>query len=84
MDQALSKWQPTVLSLMRFIIGLLLLQYGNMSKQVTQHNTRLFAEKVRPRVKDLFSEWEDRWWPKPMDRGQRAAVPAFQPRLAAE
>ncbi|MGN6311264.1 MAG: DoxX family protein [Xanthobacteraceae bacterium] len=28
MDQALSKWQPTVLSLMRFIIGLLLLQYG--------------------------------------------------------
>jgi putative oxidoreductase len=28
MDQTLSKWQPTVLSLLRFIIGLLLLQYG--------------------------------------------------------
>lgn len=28
MDQTLSKWQPTVLSFLRFIIGLLLLQYG--------------------------------------------------------
>ncbi|MGB5905266.1 MAG: DoxX family protein [Xanthobacteraceae bacterium] len=28
MDQTLSRWQPTVLSLLRFIIGLLLLQYG--------------------------------------------------------
>ncbi len=28
MDQTLSRWQPTALSLMRFIIGLLLLQYG--------------------------------------------------------
>jgi hypothetical protein len=25
MDQTLSKWQPTILSLLRFIIGLLLL-----------------------------------------------------------
>ena len=28
MGQTLSRWQPTALSLMRFIIGLLLLQYG--------------------------------------------------------
>ena len=28
MDQMLSKWQPTALSLFRFITGLLLLQYG--------------------------------------------------------
>ncbi|MBS0531721.1 MAG: DoxX family protein [Proteobacteria bacterium] len=28
MDQMLSKWQPTALSLLRFIIGLLLFQYG--------------------------------------------------------
>lgn len=28
MDQMLSKWQPTALSLMRFIIGLVLFQYG--------------------------------------------------------
>jgi hypothetical protein len=63
---------------------MLLLQFGNMSKQVTQYNTRLFAEKVMPHIRDLFSEWEDKWWPRPMDSRQRAAVPAFQPRLAAE
>src|ERR1700759_4178591 len=28
MDQTFSKWQPTVLSLFRFITGLLLFQYG--------------------------------------------------------
>jgi hypothetical protein len=62
---------------------MLLLQYGNMSKDVTKYNTRLFAEKVMPKVKDLFGEWEDKWWPKPMAKGQRAAVPAFRPQLAA-
>jgi rSAM/selenodomain-associated transferase 1 len=62
---------------------MLLLQYGNMSKDVTKYNTRLFAEKVMPKVKDLFGEWEDKWWPKPMAKGQRAAVPAFRPQFAA-
>jgi putative oxidoreductase len=28
MDETLSKWQPTVLSLLRFITGLMLFQYG--------------------------------------------------------
>jgi hypothetical protein len=55
-----------------------------MSKATTQYNTRLFAEKVMPRVKDLFSDWEDKWWPKPMKRDERASIPAFQPRVAAE
>src|SRR5260221_31380 len=32
---------------------MLLLQYGNMSKQTTKYNTRMFAEKVMPKVKDL-------------------------------
>jgi alkanesulfonate monooxygenase SsuD/methylene tetrahydromethanopterin reductase-like flavin-dependent oxidoreductase (luciferase family) len=62
---------------------MLLLQYGNMSKDTTKYNTRLFAEQVMPKVKDLFGEWEDKWWPKPLARGQRAAVPAFRPQLAA-
>src|SRR5262249_56983265 len=63
---------------------MLLLQFGNMSKAVTQYNTRLFAEKVMPRVKDLFGEWEDKWWPQPMAAEARAAIPAFAPRPAAE
>jgi hypothetical protein len=54
-----------------------------MSKDVTKYNTRLFAEKVMPKVKDLFGDWEDKWWPKPMAKNQRAAVPAFGAQLAA-
>jgi hypothetical protein len=62
---------------------MLLMQFGNMSKDLTKYNTRLFAEKVMPKLKDLFSEWENRWWPQPMDRQQRAALPAFTPVAAA-
>lgn len=62
---------------------MLLLQYGNMSKELTKYNTKLFADKVMPKLQPLFSEWEDRWWPKPMDAAGRAAVPAFIPPRAA-
>ena len=57
---------------------MLLLQFGNMSKDTTKYNTRLFAEKVMPKLKGLFAEWENRWWPKPLDRRQRATLPAFR------
>ncbi len=63
---------------------MLLLQFGNMGKELAKYNTKLFADEVMPKMRDLFSDWEDRWWPKPMDAGSRAAVPAFMPRLAAE
>jgi len=62
---------------------MLLLQFGNMSKDLTRYNTRLFAEKVMPQLRDLFSEWEDRWWPQPMAREMRAEVPAFAPQRSA-
>lgn len=46
---------------------LMLLQFGNMSKDLTRYNTRLFAERVMPQIKDLFDDqWEDHWWIKPM------------------
>jgi alkanesulfonate monooxygenase SsuD/methylene tetrahydromethanopterin reductase-like flavin-dependent oxidoreductase (luciferase family) len=60
---------------------MLLLQFGNMNKELTRYNTKLFAEQVQPKLAPLFSEWEHRWWPTPMDTAQRASVPAF---LAAE
>ena len=41
------------------------------------------AEKVMPGVRDLFSDWEDKWWPKPLAKGQRASVPAFGPHAVA-
>jgi alkanesulfonate monooxygenase SsuD/methylene tetrahydromethanopterin reductase-like flavin-dependent oxidoreductase (luciferase family) len=62
---------------------MLLLQYGNMSKQLANYNTRLFAEKVMPQLRGLFSDWEDKWWPQAMAPEQRAAIPAFRPSLAA-
>src|SRR5207302_527368 len=62
---------------------MLLLQFGDMSKEVTQYNTKLFAERVMPQLKGLFAEWEDRWWPAPMEAASRATVPAFAPRRAA-
>ena len=63
---------------------MLLLQFGNMSKELTRYNTKLFAEQVMPKLKGQFSEWEDRWWPQPMTQDLRAAVPAYTPKLAAE
>ncbi len=64
---------------------MLLMQFGNMGKDLAKYNTQLFAEKVMPQLNDLFSEWEDRWWPQPMSRESRASLTPFQPAvLAAE
>ncbi len=64
---------------------MLLLQFGNMGKELAQYNTRLFAEAVMPRMRGLFAEWEDRWWPQPMAREARVTPSAFHPgALAAE
>jgi len=62
---------------------MLLLQFGNMGKQLAQYNSRLFADAVMPNLKPLFAEWEHRWWPQPMAAAQRAAVPAYTPQLHA-
>jgi alkanesulfonate monooxygenase SsuD/methylene tetrahydromethanopterin reductase-like flavin-dependent oxidoreductase (luciferase family) len=54
---------------------MLLLQYGNMSKELTLYNTELFAKRVMPQLRGLFeNEWENRWWPKPLPRDERALV----------
>ena len=64
---------------------MLLLQFGNMSKDLVKYNTQLFAERVMPQLTDVHSEWEDRWWPKPMDRSARAPLQLLHPSvLAAE
>jgi alkanesulfonate monooxygenase SsuD/methylene tetrahydromethanopterin reductase-like flavin-dependent oxidoreductase (luciferase family) len=46
---------------------MLLLQFGNMDRQLTAHNTELFAKRVMPQLSGLFEdEWENRWWPTPL------------------
>jgi hypothetical protein len=57
---------------------MLLLQFGNMSKDLTLHNTELFARRVSPQISSLFDDrWENRWWPRPLPAEQRA-----EPRVA--
>jgi alkanesulfonate monooxygenase SsuD/methylene tetrahydromethanopterin reductase-like flavin-dependent oxidoreductase (luciferase family) len=53
---------------------LLLLHFGNMSKELANYNTRLFAERVMPQLQPKFAEWEDRWWPQPLAAKDRADV----------
>lgn len=59
-----------------FNIGnlMMLLQFGNMSKDLAQYNTELFAKQVMPQLKDL---WDDEWkhlaWPQQMDAAKRVA-----------
>jgi alkanesulfonate monooxygenase SsuD/methylene tetrahydromethanopterin reductase-like flavin-dependent oxidoreductase (luciferase family) len=55
---------------------MMLQQFGNLSKEGTMMNTRLFAEKVMPELKDLWDdEWEDRWWIQPLAE-EKTAQPA--------
>ncbi len=39
---------------------MMLLQFGNMNKDLTRYNTKLFAEKEQPKLAPLFREWEHR------------------------
>ena len=64
---------------------MLLLQFGNMSKELTMYNSKLFAEQVKPQITSLFDDqWEDRWWPQPMAAADRAMPQPFLAGLAAE
>ena len=42
---------------------------GNMPDWKTRYSTQLFAEKVMPRLRNMWPEYEndDRWWCKPLD-----------------
>jgi alkanesulfonate monooxygenase SsuD/methylene tetrahydromethanopterin reductase-like flavin-dependent oxidoreductase (luciferase family) len=62
---------------------MLLMQFGNMNKDLTRYNTKLFADKVMPKLQSFYSEWEHRWWPKPMDAGLRAEIPGYVPTVRA-
>jgi alkanesulfonate monooxygenase SsuD/methylene tetrahydromethanopterin reductase-like flavin-dependent oxidoreductase (luciferase family) len=64
---------------------MMLLQFGNMGKDLAKYNTQLFAEQVMPQLHDVFADWEDRWWPQPMERTARAPLSGFLPAaIAAE
>lgn len=41
-----------------------MLQVGNMNQEQTNKNTHLFATEVMPYLRDIWSEYEDRWTPQ--------------------
>jgi alkanesulfonate monooxygenase SsuD/methylene tetrahydromethanopterin reductase-like flavin-dependent oxidoreductase (luciferase family) len=49
---------------------MLLLQFGNMPKDKAMKNTRMFAEHVMPNLRNIWSDWHDDWWIKPLARQQ--------------
>ena len=56
-----------------------LLHVGNMPDEKTRHSTRLFATRVMPHLRDLWSDWSDdeRFWIHPLER--RTLPAAFVP-----
>jgi alkanesulfonate monooxygenase SsuD/methylene tetrahydromethanopterin reductase-like flavin-dependent oxidoreductase (luciferase family) len=40
-----------------------LMQFGNMSDEVTRMNTELFGAKVAPGLRKMWTEWEHPYWP---------------------
>tara|TARA_R110002167_G_scaffold134033_2_gene319320 strand:+ start:92 stop:1351 length:1260 start_codon:yes stop_codon:yes gene_type:complete len=60
-----------------------LLHVGNMPDEKTRHSSRLFAEKVMPRLRDMWPEWknhDERFWIHPLEQRQPVTQP---PSLAA-
>jgi len=55
---------------------MVLLHFGDMPKETTLYNTKRFAEEVMPRLRPLWSEWQDNWWTR--------EVPTREPALAAD
>ena len=45
---------------------MVLLQIGSMPRELTMKNTELFAKEVLPYIQDMWSEYEDHWWPTPL------------------
>jgi len=82
-DQVAEQLREVVHDL-RFGQLMLLLQFGNMSKDVANNNTRLYAEKVMPQLADVWSEWENHWWPTPMSMPNRAVTNMPNSAMAAE
>ena len=41
---------------------LTMLQFGNMSDELTRYNSELFGDKVAPALRPMFSEFDAHWW----------------------
>ena len=53
---------------------MVLLQIGSMPKDLTMKNTEMCATQVLPHIRDMWSEYDDRWWPKPLEKRAEVGV----------
>jgi len=60
-----------------------LLHVGNMTKEKCMYSTKLFAEKVMPKLRNIFPEHADdnRFWCKPLAKRVRAGSLPVEPEL---
>ncbi|MDP7549202.1 MAG: hypothetical protein QGF20_18090, partial [Alphaproteobacteria bacterium] len=54
-----------------------LLHIGNMTNEKTRLSTRLFAEEVMPKLRNMWPGWEDdeRFWIHPLEQPIAPTVP---------
>jgi alkanesulfonate monooxygenase SsuD/methylene tetrahydromethanopterin reductase-like flavin-dependent oxidoreductase (luciferase family) len=55
---------------------MVLLHFGDMPKDTVQYNTTRFARDVMPRLRPLWSEWQDEWWTKPATSSANGSLAA--------
>ena len=51
---------------------MMLMQLGSMPPELVKKSTELFARECMPYLRDLWSDWEDKWSAKPMPASERA------------
>jgi len=54
---------------------MMLLHFGNLSREKTLKNTELFARHVLPELKREFPDWEDHWSPRALADRATPSVP---------
>ena len=81
-DQVADKLREVIRDL-RFGQLMLLLQFGNMDKDLAKYNTDLYAKRVMPQLRDIWGEWENSWWPTPMPVSERAVPDPIGPAAVA-
>lgn len=57
-------------------------QFGSIPHDTAMHNIKLTTETVLPKLRHLWSDYEDKWWIKPMSAPQGPG-PMYTPQLVA-
>ena len=57
---------------------MIIMQIQSMDRELTEYNTRLFAEKVLPRIRGIWDKegYTDQWWPRAATRNASARARA--------